>query len=1254
MAVRAVSPGHDEWTDYSSACSMEEAMSFVEQCLRQLALSGAGPRAKSSTLGQHQVVATLMAPSASQRRGLAWGRALFREWLPPHSKLILMAPRSEGVGAPIALATGLVSAARVALANASGSISADAPALVLVPLLESARQGILGVGRPSASMPGPGAVLELASDSRSGERWLGRDGAAPSGTAVHQWFQAKVRGGAPLSSRAKPDTGVLSASWAMPAYSLMHQGALREGEVTGRAAAALPSTPAWQREVAGCTPSWQCAALLANPTAAWVTREWGRLVMAAEGEVPHVWGSVRCPLAALSLHAAWPATSMGTGEEEGHPLHGSGNDMRPLLTPSLHSAAALTFTAVWAPGSSVQRAAAGEPPTEGGSASAAATEGSDAGEVWQLPEIVCIPTPLPSLSLALPSQTGHVTDAAQAYLLSCTVTDAERAVAVCPSPATGDSPWGGVSMVDVAVAAEAELAPQDRRAYVQARQLTGASGGSSGNFDTLQAVESALEPGGTGSTPSAVRLSRAVGTALGSVGRTLAAAAAGAAMLPPAVRLQRLVDEVFSPGRVGQGPLAGVGGGVQQGAMSHAAIPKTAPPMSLLARVALASAALPGLSSVAVLWRMVVGALRAHWEAAQALPHMPAGQAATGALPPHPDPTSCLLHQKLQLLQLCIHHRAAARASHDMAVPGSPVGSQGGDGQADGSGWDTDLDSSSCSTQGGEEDSGGWADGDAGASDSPACTGQGKAGGGPARHGSLGAIPGMFLCQAPSLPMHTPATLPDAAQYQTEDCLLQQAAMLARLGSDEGGSRVRAQLQTSGLRSDMSAFKAANPGAILADFVRWHSPKDWIGDTSTLPPGTPAPDADAPVPSSISALCTGGSLSERMAQSEAHPWHTTWADAPAQAATAQPAPVDITRAAEQALQYCETVPPPDLVLQLGVVQAAASAWCLGQVWEGLQPPADEPSSPAAEVTRTIIQGMQQALEGSIQRAAASAGDVALATAMHGVDGMGPGTQGPEACTAALEAQTSSALHAKGLLSHTVDLLADLETVMARGAALAAACAPHWEGSGWLPEPVWPLLHPAHGYPYILTEPAVQWGMLRSWCRGAEDGAPLPEGPVAAEEWVALQVATAQRRRRFLWHECPACTVTVLGSEEGWGAAVALATSTSVAALSAQPGQHWAQPSEVQYAFTCSQPRTVTGNPALGPPPLPVQASHRVTLTLRDAEAAVKVLQVCRAGDAQARVALGLESSGSVSHMSEPAPQSLNAVHVALVLGQWLA
>ena len=39
--------------------------------------------------------------------------------------------------------------------------------------------------------------------------------------------------------------------------------------------------------------------------------------------------------------------------------------------------------------------------------------------------------------------------------------------------------------------------------------------------------------------------------------------------------------------------------------------------------------------------------------------------------------------------------------------------------------------------------------------------------------------------------------------------------------------QVRARLQSAQLLSDMESFKAANPGCVLADFVRWHSPRDW-------------------------------------------------------------------------------------------------------------------------------------------------------------------------------------------------------------------------------------------------------------------------------------------------------------------------------------------------------------------------------------------------------------------------------------------
>ena len=45
------------------------------------------------------------------------------------------------------------------------------------------------------------------------------------------------------------------------------------------------------------------------------------------------------------------------------------------------------------------------------------------------------------------------------------------------------------------------------------------------------------------------------------------------------------------------------------------------------------------------------------------------------------------------------------------------------------------------------------------------------------------------------------------------------------------------RLQGDVLASDMAAFKAANPGGCFADFVRWHSPKDWLSNTASGIPG---------------------------------------------------------------------------------------------------------------------------------------------------------------------------------------------------------------------------------------------------------------------------------------------------------------------------------------------------------------------------------------------------------------------------------
>jgi Rab3 GTPase-activating protein catalytic subunit len=121
---------------------------------------------------------------------------------------------------------------------------------------------------------------------------------------------------------------------------------------------------------------------------------------------------------------------------------------------------------------------------------------------------------------------------------------------------------------------------------------------------------------------------------------------------------------------------------------------------------------------------------------------------------------------------------------------------------------------------------------------------------------------------------------------------------LTSLGdSDE---RVQAQLDT--LLSDMQAFKAANPGCVIEDFVRWHSPRDW----ETNEDGS------------------NGQLSERMLIA-GNVWHNTWA-------SARPVPVNLqqrlfneTKEAEMVLQRFEAMSIRDLIgLILPVVYVTAA------------------------------------------------------------------------------------------------------------------------------------------------------------------------------------------------------------------------------------------------------------------------------------------------------------------------------------------
>ncbi|KAJ3017408.1 UNVERIFIED_CONTAM: Rab3 GTPase-activating protein catalytic subunit, partial [Siphonaria sp. JEL0065] len=118
----------------------------------------------------------------------------------------------------------------------------------------------------------------------------------------------------------------------------------------------------------------------------------------------------------------------------------------------------------------------------------------------------------------------------------------------------------------------------------------------------------------------------------------------------------------------------------------------------------------------------------------------------------------------------------------------------------------------------------------------------------------------------------------------TEDMIEEQERMLLALGDSKEAAGVRARMQTGQLKSDMESFKAANAHATLEDFVRWHSPRDWIVDASVEP--------------------YGGKLSPRMMEA-GNLWHEVWNTARRIPAAGQKPLFHVEKEAEKCLSYLE-------------------------------------------------------------------------------------------------------------------------------------------------------------------------------------------------------------------------------------------------------------------------------------------------------------------------------------------------------------
>ncbi|KAF9155433.1 Rab3 GTPase-activating protein catalytic subunit [Linnemannia schmuckeri] len=125
--------------------------------------------------------------------------------------------------------------------------------------------------------------------------------------------------------------------------------------------------------------------------------------------------------------------------------------------------------------------------------------------------------------------------------------------------------------------------------------------------------------------------------------------------------------------------------------------------------------------------------------------------------------------------------------------------------------------------------------------------------------------------------------------HMTEDMIQDQEDLFENLGSSADAAKTRAELQSAQLISDMGAFKAANPGCTIGDFIRWHSPKDWDEKK--------------------------GHMSARMADS-GNFWQELWEKAEALPASKQKPLFDHHYQAERALSYLKGLSGSQIFVQL--------------------------------------------------------------------------------------------------------------------------------------------------------------------------------------------------------------------------------------------------------------------------------------------------------------------------------------------------
>ncbi|KAL0673270.1 hypothetical protein Bca4012_001251 [Brassica carinata] len=296
--------------------------------------------------------------------------------------------------------------------------------------------------------------------------------------------------------------------------------------------------------------------------------------------------------------------------------------------------------------------------------------------------------------------------------------------------------------------------------------------------------------------------------------------------------------------------------------------------------------------------REFVREVRWCWEESQPLPKMPID----GSI----DLSTCLIHQKLHLLAICIEKKCEMNeefldcigSEEDSSEASDPVeehhkvdetrnaysedllrkrDSSITEDSSDRLRYEMDTESTNSVNQGATHS---------------------------IRRGSAGAVGTMMLLKSHER-LHAPFT--QDPPLMTEDMHEERLQAVEAFGDS---LNVPGQLEKDILLSDMSAFKAANPDAVFEDFIRWHSPGDWecSQPETTEASGSITEDSEDKWPPQ-------GRLSQRMSD-QGNLWRKSWNDAPALPADDQKPLLDPNREGEKILHYLETVRPHQLLEQM--------------------------------------------------------------------------------------------------------------------------------------------------------------------------------------------------------------------------------------------------------------------------------------------------------------------------------------------------